>query len=138
MILKNFKLKKGDSLQEFPGVKILQSEYVFTDVPICEIDLEDEESDDLYLIDLNQMRGIAKVVSKSKIQDILVKTKIFNLKSIASAEPNAPAKLIEVPKEEAEISLRLPIETPIDMLFVMNGEVLMLDNQGEIAEGENK
>lgn len=131
MILKNFKLKKGKSFEEFPCVKLIESEYVFTNIPICEIEIDDEDVTDLYVLDIHPQTNLARVVSKDKLESIISKTKIFHFKSLYSDGEEA-SKLQEVDKSEAEVSMRLPINTDINKLFLMNGEAMMLEeNESE-------
>lgn len=133
MILKNYKLKKGIHIDEFNGIKIIGSEYVFVNLPVCRIDVADEDADDLFLVDVHPQTGIAKIVTKEVLESVLKNTKIFHFKALQN-EDGSPSKIEEVSESEAELSIRFPLDTNINKLFVMNGEVMMLDNEEEITE----
>lgn len=137
MILRNFRLKKGDSIQEYPRIKLIESEYVFTDMPLCELDQVEEDAEELYIVDVHPYTNIARVTTRDKVNVILSKTKIFHLKPISDNPEEANnSKLIETTKELAIKSIRLPLNTEVDKLCLINGEIMMLDNQVEVKEGE--
>lgn len=126
MILKNFKIKKDVKVAEFNAIKIIKSEYVFTNLPVCEIEIDDEDSDELYIIDVHPYSNIAKVVTREQLEGILNKTKIFHLKSL-NPETTEASGLVEVGEDEAQLTLRFPVDTDVNKLFYMDGEVMMLD-----------
>ena len=129
MILKNFMIKKGKSYEGYPEIKLIESEFVFVNMSICQINMEDiEDTNGLYVIDIHPQTNIARIVARERIDQILKDTKIFYFKSLYT-EGDQASKLEEVDPKDAEVSMRLPLDTIVDKLFIMNGEIMMIDDQ---------
>lgn len=114
LVLKNYKptkIKHEDLLE----VKILEGEDIFVNLPIAVVDFLTHLEVPVLFGDYN---GIPAIVELSEVQN---RTKLFHLKAISDIPGSA---LEETTKESAQYSLRLPKDTPVNQLVIMNDEVL--------------
>lgn len=108
----NYKPKQ-EKLEEFPYVLLLLDREVFIDLPICVVEFgRIYDRPVLY----GDHKGIPTVYEAEEVKTILARLKVFHLK-------NDQGKLYEVDEKEADIHVRLPIDTKVDELGYDNGQV---------------
>lgn len=113
-VIKNFK-KLKESVDEFPSIKILDSEDIFVDLPLCIMEFNREYRDP-YLY-FGPETPIGEVMEKEALLFKTKGTKLFYFKKV---EEN---RVKEVTKDEAEFSYRLPEEVPVEELAIINGQI---------------
>jgi len=118
-VLKNYK-KLKEQIEEFPAVKILDAEDVFVELPLCVMDfgLEIEKP----YIYAGPDAQVPIVLTKEELLERIKGTKVFYLKQLENGN------IQEVPKEEATLSYRLPEDTPVDKLAIMNGQLGIIES----------
>jgi hypothetical protein len=113
-ILKNFKVIDG-GWEEFPFIKILPGEDVFVGLPVCKLPFgETFVKPTLFARD----NEIPTVFELEDLQKKLAKTKRFFLLA------DEVGGLKEVDQKDAKLVIRLPIDTKIEELVYMNGQIL--------------
>lgn len=113
-ILKNFKLAEG-KWEEFPFIKILPGEDIFVGLPICKMEFQAQFVRPVIVVRDNE---IPTVVELEELKHKLTNTKRFFLVA------NEKGLLKEVDQKDSKLVIRLPIDTKIDELIYMNGQVL--------------
>jgi hypothetical protein len=129
-LIKNYK-NLNEYIEEFPYIKIKDDEDVYAEVPLCMIEFgRIIEKPVLYM---NQTLKIPIALSEDEVREKIKGTKLFHLKL------NEDKTVEEVKKEDSHFSYRLPIDTPIEKLMVLNGELGIVDNikKGDEINGEN-
>lgn len=120
--------KKLDVFQdEFFEVELKKFDAVFIEMPVAVA-----EYDYVYKHPVLYVGVDAKLPLIMEADELLQKikgTKLFYFKSV---EPN---KVKEVLQEEADFGYRLPIDTPVEKLVIMQGELGLLD---EVTEEEQQ
>lgn len=117
-VLKNYKVLK-ETIEEFPLIKLKQDEDVFVDLPLCTVPYGVEfETPVLFY---TQQTQIPEVVEKAEIEEKIKGTKLFYFKILEGD------KVEEVSPKDADFSYRLPEETPVKNLAIINGELGLLD-----------
>jgi hypothetical protein len=113
-ILKNFKLTEG-KWEEFPFIKILPGEDVFASLPVCKIPFQAQFIQPVVVVREND---IPLAIELEDLKKRLEKTKRF---FFIADEKGA---LTEVEQKDAKVIIRLPIDTNINELVFMDGQVL--------------
>jgi len=113
-ILKNFKVVDG-IWEEFPFIKILPGEDVFVGLPVCKLAFQAKFTQPV----LFMVEGeIPTAVELEELKRKLAKTKRFFLLA------DEKGGLKEVNQKDAKLAIRLPVDTKIEELVYMNGQVL--------------
>lgn len=123
-IIRNYKILK-EKLEEFPKIELKQYEVVFAELPLC-VAQYDYEYDEPYLFMFEGQ--IPVVMEKEELLKKIEGTKLFFFKVVNGN------KVEEVPEKDAEFSYRLPIETPIHKLAIINGQFGLLEEEEEETE----
>jgi thermostable 8-oxoguanine DNA glycosylase len=121
-IIKNYKVLK-ETVEEFPCIKIREDEDVFAELPICLCKYGVEYREPILFV--GQQGQIPIVLEKEELIEKIKGTRIFFLKL---KEDNT---VEEVDKEDSHFSYRLPIDTPVDKLMILNGELGLVENKGD-------
>jgi len=120
-VLKNYK-KTGKFVDEdYPVVKILDSEDVFAELPLCVVEYNVFYKEPVLIVNPNK---IPMVVEKAELLQKISKLKKFYF--LVNPETK---EVKEVEKDEANFAQRLPKDTPVDQLVYENGEILLIENQ---------
>jgi hypothetical protein len=118
-ILVNYK-KLNVFQDEFFEVELKKLDAVFVEMPIAIA-----EYDYLYQHPVLYVGPDAQIATVMEAGELLKKiegTKIFYLKRV---EPN---RVIEVPQEQADFGYRLPIDTPVEKLAIIQGQLGLLED----------
>lgn len=121
-VIKNFKLEKR-YVEEFPCVKILESEDVYADIPICLVDFNREYKKPVAYMTENS--NIPTIVEEEELMKLIKGTKLFHFKM------DEKGTLEEVEKEKSDFSYRLPIDTPVEKLAIIEGQIGILEDAPE-------
>lgn len=113
-ILKNFKVLDG-KWEEFPFIKILPGEDVFVGLPICKMEFQAQFKQPVLVV---RQGDIPLAFELEELKKKLVDTKRFFLVA------DEKGVLTEVKPDDAKIVIRLPIDTKINELVFMDGQVL--------------
>jgi hypothetical protein len=113
-ILKNFKVLE-ETWEEFPFIKILPGEDVYFGLPICKLPFQAKFTQPVLVVVENE---VPTVFELEELKHRLAKTKRFFL--VADESGN----LKEVEQKDAKIAIRLPIDTKLEELVYMDGQVL--------------
>jgi hypothetical protein len=113
-ILKNFKLIEG-KWEEFPFIKILPGEDVFVGLPICKVEFQANLKEPVLVV---REGDIPLAFELEELKKKLEGTKRFFLVA------DEKGVLKEVEQKDAKIVLRLPLDTKINELVFMDGQVL--------------
>lgn len=124
-IIRNYKLLK-ERHEEFPKIELKQYEVVFAEMPLC-IALYDYDYDDPYLYAAEGQIPVA--MEKNELIKMIEGTKLFFFKVVNGN------RVEEVNKEDAEFSYRLPVDTPVEKLAIINGQFGLLEEE-EVQEEE--
>jgi len=109
----NYKIT-GKQIEEFKEVKLLHDREVLAEIPICVI-----EFGKIYTkAYINGSSNIPEAIDEERLQEIINKTRIYHLKVNETS-------MQEVEVKEADISVRLPIDTPVEHLVYDNGEIFL-------------
>lgn len=120
-VLKNYK-KTGEFVDEdYPVIKINDSEDVFAELPLCVAEYNTFYKEPVLMIVPNK---IPSVIEKAELLKTLSKLKKFYF--LVDEETG---QVQEVEKEKANLTYRLPKDTPVDMLVYKNGEILLIENE---------
>lgn len=111
-VLKNYKPKK-EMLEEFPYAKLIDSEDVLVDLPICAAEFGKEYKKPVVY---GNYKGIPTIYEEEEVILQLEKLKLFHF-------TEDKGKLTEVEPEKATIKVRLPIDTKVDELVFDNGQI---------------
>jgi hypothetical protein len=115
-VLRNFK-KTGKYLEEFPMIKLIDSELVMADLPICAVDFDREYVNPV--VRYMQNVPFALVEEAAEMQQSIKGTKVFHFDFTEDA-----IHLKEVAPEAAKIHQRLPLDTPVKEMVFINGQLL--------------
>lgn len=118
-VLKNFKVAEGQ-WEEFPFIKILPGEDIFVGLPICKVEFQATLTQPVLVMVENQ---VPTAVDLGVLKSKLAKTKRFFL---VADEAGA---LKEVAQGDAKIVIRLPIDTKLEELVYMDGQVLKQEKE---------
>jgi thermostable 8-oxoguanine DNA glycosylase len=117
-IIKNYKVL-NNGIEEFPYIKIKEDEDVFVDLPICLCEFGVTYKKPMLFV--NQINQIPTVLEEEELVKAIENTKIFYLKM------DEDERIIEVDKSESQMSYRLPKNTPVDQLAIINGQLGILE-----------
>jgi hypothetical protein len=130
-VIKNYKLnKKAGKVEEFPAIKIKEDEDVFVELPLCICEYEKEYEEPFLFSSSSTV--ISVVLEKTDLLEKIKNTKLFYLKVLEDG------KVQETKKEQSDFSYRLPTNTLVEDLAIVNGQLGLLekDKRGEV-NGEN-
>jgi hypothetical protein len=113
-ILKNFKLAEG-KWEEFPFIKILPGEDVFAGLPVCKMAFQAQFTQPVIVV---RDGDIPLAFELEELKKKLEKTRRFFLVA------DEKGVLKEVEQKDAKIVLRLPLDTKINELVYIDGQVL--------------
>ena len=120
-VLKNYK-KTGEFVDEdYPVIKINDSEDVFAELPLCVAEYNTFYKEPVLMIVPNK---IPSVIEKAELLKTLSKLKKFYF-----LVDEKTGQVQEVGKEKANLTYRLPKDTPVDMLVYTDGEILLIENE---------
>lgn len=127
--LVNYKAKK-EKIEDYQCLVLYPDREVLLGLPICAIDFgRYYENPVLY----GDYKGIPTVYEASEVIEILKKLKTFHLK-------NNNGNLTEVNEKEADIHVKLPIDTRVDQLGYDNGQLYWakpVEGKGTTEDGNN-
>lgn len=115
-VIKNFKFTK-EKIEEFNVIKILNSEDVILELPLGVHEFNQEFE---YPIIFGDFQGVALIQEAERVME---KTKMFHLKNLAEDEETKTISLVECSEKEATTHIRLPRDTKVDELVLINGKV---------------
>lgn len=127
LVFKNYKPTK-QKLEELEIVKVLENEDVFVDLPTAVMEFGVEYENPTIFGDY---KGIPRIL---EAKEILEHTKMYHLTSGVEDPETKQVSVIETTKEKATWSFRLPKDTPIDQLIVIDNQILL----AERLENEEK
>lgn len=113
-VLKNFKVVEGQ-WEEFPFIKILPGEDVFFGLPVCKMGFQAKFVQPVVVVRENELPTVFEL---EELKHKLANTKRFFLVA------DEKGKLTEVAQKDAKLAIRLPVDTKIEELVYMNGQVL--------------
>lgn len=117
-LIKNYK-PTGKFVEEFSIVNIREDEDVFAELPLCLVDFGVfYETAVLYQGPQDPMPII---MEKEELLEFIDGTRLFHF------SVSEEGKLTEVEKEKANYSHRLPIDTPVEKLVIMQGQLGLLE-----------
>lgn len=120
-VLKNYK-KTGDFIDEdYPVIKFNGSEDVFAELPICVAEYDTFYKEPVLLVLPN---SIPQVIEKV---DLL--RRLSKLKKFYFLVDEETGEVKEVEESKANLTYRLPKDTPVEKLMYQNGEIVMLEDQ---------
>ena len=118
-VLKNYKLTGNIIDDEFPLIKIKDDEDVYADLPICAAEYNTFYTEP------------ALIIERSKIPVVIEKVELLKslskLKKFFFLVDKKTGSLEEVDKDKADLSIRLPKDTPVEDLVYKDGEVLLIE-----------
>lgn len=109
----NYKPLK-EKLEEYPYVKIMPNTEVLLDLPMAVIDFGTDYDKPVLF---GSYKGIPMIFDEHVVKESLSKMRLFYLRVDGE-------KLHEVPEAEADLKMRLPIETKIDELIYKDGQLV--------------
>lgn len=130
-VLKNFR-NTGEFLDgDFPHIKLRNDEDVFYDMPICVADCDRVYKDPVLMTE-NTGSPFPFVYEKVELLQKIAKLKKFYFKV------DEHGKMKEVKPEEANLSYRLPPDTPVKDLMYKNGRIILLEKIETETEDKEK
>lgn len=124
-VLKNFK-KTGKFIDEFPYVKVKNDEDIYAELPICLAEFGVEYQNPLVYVGPDSAAPV--LMEEEELLERIKGTKLFYLKV------DEEGKIEEVKKEESNLAYRLPIDTPVEKLAIIQGQLGLLDDNQEPNE----
>lgn len=115
-VIKNFKFTK-EKIEEFNVVKILDSEDVILEMPLGVHEFNQTFE---YPIVFGEFQGIAMI---QEAETVMERTKMFFLKNLKEDEETKTVSVIECTEKEATTKVRLPRDTKVEELVLINGKV---------------
>ena len=117
-ILVNYK-KLDVFHDEFFEVELKKLDAVFAEMPIAIAEYDyDYKHPVLYT---GPDTKLPLIVEKQELMKKIEGTKVYHFKRV---EPN---RVVEVPAEEADFGYRLPIDTPVEKLAIIQGQLGLLE-----------
>lgn len=127
-VFKNYKQTKNKH-EELIEIKVLESEDVFVDLPVAVVEFGVDYEVPIIFGDF---KGLPRIMD-AKI--VLNATKMFHFGEGVENEDNKTASVVEVSEDKAKWHFRLPKDTPIDQLIVVDNQILLAekveDKKGE-------
>lgn len=120
-IFKNYKRLKDGNIEEFPAISIRYADTeVFAELPVCIVPYEGELKNPMLFREQN---GIGVAIERTKLLEILATQRVFHLKK------NSKGELKEVDANKAEYHYRLPKDTDIKELDIVDGQLLKIEKK---------
>ena len=120
-VLKNYK-KTGEFVDDdYPVIKINDSEDVFAELPLCVAEYNTFYKEPVLMIVPNK---IPSIIEKAELLKTLSKLKKFYF-----LVDEKTGQVQEVEKEKANLTYRLPKDTPVESLVYKDGEILLIENE---------
>lgn len=120
-VFKNYKPTKTQH-DELVQIKILEGEDVFIELPVAIAEFGREYE---FPVVFGDYKGLPKIMDA---MDVLEHTKLFHFKEGAEDETKTKP-LLEVSKNEATISIRLPKDVNVEHLISLDGQILLAEPQ---------
>lgn len=129
-VFKNYRPAKKGHIEEFMAINIRYNDTeVFADLPVCVVPYEKELREPMIF---QQQAGIGIAIERTELLKIIATQKVFHLKK----GPKGQVK--EVPFKEATHHFRLPKDTDVSELDIVNNQVFKIEKQEEVKPKEQK
>lgn len=124
LIFKNYKQTKTKHEDLFE-IKILEGEDVFVELPLAVAEFGVEYSEPVIFGD---SQGVPRIF---EAKDLLKSTKLFHFKEGAEDVETKQRAVIECDFKDPDkkITARLPINTPVEDLIFIDGQILLAEKQ---------
>lgn len=125
-VLKNYKPTKIKH-EELVEIKIREDDEVFVGLPIVAVGYLQEFENPVVFGDYN---GVPMV---REAKEVLGRTKLFHFKEGTEDEETKTMGVVETTKEEAKWSFRLPNDTPVEELIIIDNQIFLAE---KVEKGE--